>query len=162
MVQINARHSVRIELHKYRQRYSNIVDLEADEVLGAENIWIKQSQRTYFNKEFKALKQKQQLEIRSSLLKLNPFMDDDEVMRLSGRIKRSNMPYDTVHPIVLNGKCIISPCYIPEYMHHSTIVAEVLSDLSNVAQSNNFKLLENDKTRKQRCPSKKSGEGGGG
>lgn len=85
-----------------------IGELEASEILAAENVWIKHSQSTYFNKEIRALEQKQPLEKSSSLLKLNPFMDDDNVMRLSGRIKRSNMPYDTVHPIVLDGKCAIS------------------------------------------------------
>ncbi|XP_055308596.1 uncharacterized protein LOC129572616 [Sitodiplosis mosellana] len=41
----------------------------------------------------------------SSIVKLTPFVDGDGIMRVGGRIKRSLMPFDTVHPIILHHTC---------------------------------------------------------
>lgn len=45
---------------------------------------------------------------KSPLLKLTPFLDTNGILRLTGRIEKSGLPYDTIHPIVLSPKCQIS------------------------------------------------------
>lgn len=35
------------------------------------------------------------------ILNLNPFLDNDGVLRVGGRLAKSELPYDTKHPIIL-------------------------------------------------------------
>lgn len=83
----------------------NMGYLSSDEIIDGENVWLRYSQNLYFDKEVECLRQGKQLHRTSTLLKLSLFLATD---RLSGRIKRSCMPYDTVHPIVLSNNCTTS------------------------------------------------------
>ena len=40
----------------------------------------------------------------SSLYKLDPFLDEDGVLRVGGRLRQSSIPYDVKHPIILPKK----------------------------------------------------------
>ena len=40
----------------------------------------------------------------SPLYKLDPFLDEDGVLRVGGRIKHSSLPYDVRHPVILPRK----------------------------------------------------------
>lgn len=81
--------------------------LLTEELLNAEEYWIKQSQLEYFHAEMNTLKSSAEITKGSPLHKLNPFTDKGGILRASGRIKRSNMPYDTTHPVILHGKSVI-------------------------------------------------------
>ena len=39
---------------------------------------------------------------------LDPFIDENEVLRVGGRVKRSNLNNEYVHPILLSGEGIVT------------------------------------------------------
>lgn len=56
----------------------------------------------------------------SPLLKMTPFLDGNDIMRVGGRIKRSLMPFDTKHPIILHNQCRFTHLLALE-AHHRTL-----------------------------------------
>ena len=70
----------------------------------AEMLIFKELQRTAFKKERESLRGKDQnakLAKQSSLFKLDPFVDEQGMMRVGGRLESSTLPYDVKHPIIL-------------------------------------------------------------
>lgn len=59
------------------------------------------SQQQCFPIEYKTLLDKKELSSRSKILTLSPFIDDEGLIRVGGRIDKSNCPYDYRHPILL-------------------------------------------------------------
>jgi hypothetical protein len=55
----------------------------------------------------KYLKSKLQLKQSSKLIGLNPFLDDECVLQIGGRLKNADLPDDTKHPIVFDGNSIL-------------------------------------------------------
>lgn len=55
----------------------------------------------HLKKKIGALKTKGQLDSRSSLLSLTPFVDDDGILRLGGRLEKTTISYNQKHPILL-------------------------------------------------------------
>ena len=53
----------------------------------------------------------------SSLYQLDPFLDSHSVLRLRGRIKRADVPYDLKHPVILPKKSHITELIIRHYHH---------------------------------------------
>jgi transposase InsO family protein len=66
---------------------------------------IKLSQDQHFLHEVKALRDGQEVDNRSKLKGLNPFLDADGIIRVGGRIQESSATPDQKHPIVLAPKC---------------------------------------------------------
>lgn len=92
----------------------------AEEKLFAEKIWLKYSQQRSFAKEIACLQHNQPIDKSSIIHRLAPFLDNDGIVRLSGRLKRSGMPYDTVHPILLSGKCTLAQRLV-DFAHKTTL-----------------------------------------
>lgn len=61
-----------------------------------------------FADEINCLMNQEPLSGKSSLVALNPFLDDHNVIRIGGRLKNSHLPYSSKHPIAL------------PYSHHYT------------------------------------------
>ncbi|XP_075150654.1 uncharacterized protein LOC142224752 [Haematobia irritans] len=60
------------------------------------------SQRAHYPDEYYCLVEKKPLGSRSSLLSLNPFLDEEGVMRLNGRLSRCpTLSYSERHPIIV-------------------------------------------------------------
>ncbi|RYZ85504.1 MAG: PAS domain S-box protein, partial [Proteobacteria bacterium] len=74
------------------------------EYLNAQSVWIKYHQAKYFSKEIAALNITKQVNRDSPVIKMTPFIDGEGIMRVGGRIKRSTMPFDTKHPIILSSE----------------------------------------------------------
>jgi len=53
----------------------------------------------------------------SSLYQLDPFLDSHGILRLGGRIKRADVPYDLKHPVILPKKSHITKLIIRHYHH---------------------------------------------
>jgi len=53
----------------------------------------------------------------SSLYRLDPFLDSHGILRLGGRIKRADVPYDLKHPVILPKKSHITELIIRHYHH---------------------------------------------
>ena len=79
-----------------------------DELQSVEKLMIKDAQRRQFGPEVDALKEENPRKIKrvlnrsaSVLRQLQPFIDHEGIMRVGGRIERSNDAWESKHPIVL-------------------------------------------------------------
>lgn len=62
---------------------------------------IKLIQNEYFEKELLALNAKENLPKNSSLKFLNPFIDEQGLIRVGGRLRNSSIAFNAKHPIVI-------------------------------------------------------------
>ncbi|GBO33493.1 hypothetical protein AVEN_208733-1, partial [Araneus ventricosus] len=62
---------------------------------------VKNVQANCFAQEIQCLKSGQQLPNSSSLINLSPFLDEQDILRVGGRLKNSNLPIERKHPILL-------------------------------------------------------------
>lgn len=58
-------------------------------------------QRAEFADEFKALSKDKKVHASSKLKALNPFIDDNGLLRVGGRLKHSEIPYEAKHQVLL-------------------------------------------------------------
>ena len=82
----------------------------------------KHIQIQYFAKELCELSSKKQVSNSSPLCRLNPFVDKNGLLRVGGRIIKSDVSYDTKHPIVLpsSKKCHLVLLLVRQY-HEKTL-----------------------------------------
>ncbi|XP_038165126.1 uncharacterized protein LOC119799356 [Cyprinodon tularosa] len=67
----------------------------------AECVIIKDLQRQIYSEELRLLIKGSQLPPRNSLHRLNAFVDKDGVIRVGGRLRDSNLPYEVKHPAII-------------------------------------------------------------
>ena len=78
------------------------MELQPEEIKGAEEEIVRLAQRQAFRDGYAALSSGKPIPKKSHLIKLNPCIDDDGVIRSDGRLKFANfLPYDTRFPIIL-------------------------------------------------------------
>ncbi|XP_055308307.1 uncharacterized protein LOC129572386 [Sitodiplosis mosellana] len=73
------------------------------EIAGAENFWILQTQASAYAEELQYLANRTELNKKSKLAKLCPFLDFDGIIRVGGRLQSANASYDEKHPVILPG-----------------------------------------------------------
>lgn len=83
-----------------RKKNATSGSLSTNELEEALTVLIKQSQNNSFT-EYKLLMQRKPLPMKSQLLKLNVFLDENNVMRVGGRLINSDFPFNKKHPIVV-------------------------------------------------------------
>nr|CAI5839884.1 unnamed protein product [Callosobruchus analis] len=93
------------------EKYSNIEKvlritayvkgLKSAELIEAEKYWIQSIQQRFFSQELIILKNKMPLDPNSKILTLNPFLDNEGIIRLGGRLHDAPLPYKTKHPIII-------------------------------------------------------------
>ena len=109
-----------------RRNSSNNTDQEYPCVLNvadiqdAEIIIIKLHQRRYFKDEISILIRMRSgeevtLQRSNKISNLDPFIDENEVLRVGGRVKRSNLNTEYVHPILLSGEAIVTNLLVKWY-----------------------------------------------
>ncbi|XP_075167660.1 uncharacterized protein LOC142239773 [Haematobia irritans] len=80
------------------------------------------TQKAYFPEEYFNLFNGHPLRKTSSLLSLNPFLDEDGLMRVGGRLSNANfIPFNERHPVILPYDCKFSrllTCFIHEITLH--------------------------------------------
>ena len=99
----------RVKRKKLNLKVSND-DISSQEFKEAELLMIKNTQQHHFSMELRILeenredklteKQLNQLK-RSSLYRLNPFVDENGLLRVGGRLRHSEMKYEEKHPVLL-------------------------------------------------------------
>lgn len=67
----------------------------------AETAMIRITQMTYFQKEISQLKSNQGLPKSNPLISLNPFVDSYGLLRVGGRLSRSDLSHNAKHPLIL-------------------------------------------------------------
>ncbi|XP_078051828.1 uncharacterized protein LOC144477974, partial [Augochlora pura] len=58
-------------------------------------------QRMHFAEEYRCLKNHRGIPAKSDLRSLNPFLDDQGILRVGGRLENATLPWETKHPIIL-------------------------------------------------------------
>ena len=86
------------------------IDLEA-----AEKTIIRMLQNKYFHQEKKCLKSNERLPKSSTITKLDPFLDKDELLRVGGRLLRGPLLNHEKHPVILPKKEAIVTLIIQHY-----------------------------------------------
>ena len=85
-----------------KRRPNEPIDLVSpDELSFALRIMCRAVQKQAFANEYKSLSKEGNIGSSSNLLSLSPFMDEAGLIRVGGRLKNADMPFDTCHPILL-------------------------------------------------------------
>ncbi|XP_054721417.1 uncharacterized protein LOC129231194 [Uloborus diversus] len=79
----------------------NLGLLSSQELDHALKFWIKQVQQQNFHPEIYCLKHSRTLPTKSKILSLNPFLDDDGLLRVGGRLRHANLPENQKYPVLL-------------------------------------------------------------
>ncbi|XP_017477409.1 PREDICTED: uncharacterized protein LOC108367325 [Rhagoletis zephyria] len=74
--------------------------LSFDETKEARILWLQQAQ-SCFQEDIKQLKRNDEVSSHSKLLQLAPFVDEFGLLRVGGRIRNSELPTETQHPVIL-------------------------------------------------------------
>ena len=83
--------------------------------LYAEQLVIKSVQEEGFSEEILSFQRSGQVHKRSSVLSLYPFVDEERLLRVGGRLKQSSLPYDKKHPIIIPKNSHIAVLIIRHY-----------------------------------------------
>ena len=75
-----------------------------DELLNAEKLLYKQNQKEEFSEEYSQLTKGDAISKKSKLVQLSPYLDDDGIVRVGGRIDGAAIPNLARHQIILPGK----------------------------------------------------------
>ncbi|XP_076861369.1 uncharacterized protein LOC143514271 [Brachyhypopomus gauderio] len=78
--------------------------ITSSELTATERIIIKTVQHEVYADENKCIQQGRDLPAQSPLKKLHPVLDAEGLLRVGGRISRSNLPTDETHPLLIPGK----------------------------------------------------------
>ncbi|XP_070524570.1 uncharacterized protein [Cardiocondyla obscurior] len=73
---------------------------------------IKLTQRIEFSNDIVAVRNNQQLPRNSPLKRLNPYLDDEGVLRVMGRLRHSSVLYDTKYPPILPKNSHLAQLYV--------------------------------------------------
>lgn len=95
-----------------RQTFTKHVTLK--EITETLEMCIRQVQSKEFIQEIKQLKSNGCVPRKSKLRSLCPILDENGILRASGRIQQSQTPYDTQHPIILPAKSHLSRLIIKD------------------------------------------------
>ncbi|KMQ88470.1 integrase core domain protein [Lasius niger] len=101
------------------------------EVEYARKCIIRKEQRTAFCEELKALRRGIEISHKSSVRAMNPFLDEDDILRVGGRLKHSEFHPDAKHPILLPHHSRLAELII-QYEHKKNLHARVEATLAAV------------------------------
>ncbi|XP_070529049.1 uncharacterized protein [Cardiocondyla obscurior] len=78
------------------------------------NILIGIIQRSYFHSEIQSILKGERLSKSNELIKLTPFLDQDGLLRVGGRLQNAHLNLDTTHPLILPKKSPLTTLIIDE------------------------------------------------
>nr|CAH7740561.1 unnamed protein product [Callosobruchus chinensis] len=107
--------------------------ITVDEMNHALLALVKLAQHQDFSQEINCLFEKKPLPKGSRLLNLDPFLDTNGYLRVGGRLSKSNLPFDTKHPLILGAKNKLTSL-ITKNEHHRQLHAGCQSILSTLRQ----------------------------
>ncbi|GFY05451.1 integrase catalytic domain-containing protein [Trichonephila clavipes] len=79
--------------------------ITADEIQNAEYFWLKCVQSEFYSAEILALKQNEQLRSSSEIKSLVPYLDENNLLRLTGRLLEADLCFGEKHPVILPRRC---------------------------------------------------------
>lgn len=90
--------------------------LSTQELQASLTHWILTSQREAFHTEISGLINKQPVPSKSKLIALHPFLDEQQILRVGGRLQNTELSFNEKHPIILSNNCHLATLIIR--MHH--------------------------------------------
>lgn len=93
----------------YMEKSPSVLDLDQ-----ALHFWIKFAQAKYFPSTLNRLKKGKTLKKNDLLISLDPFLGDDGLLRVGGRLRESSLGYDQKHQIILPQTGTITKLIIEE------------------------------------------------
>ncbi|XP_011691571.1 PREDICTED: uncharacterized protein LOC105452295 [Wasmannia auropunctata] len=132
---------LRVVAHCLRWRPDNKCTgtLKATEINAAEIRILRILQSTQFLNEIKALTENKDLPNKSKIANLNPFIDENGLIRVGGRLQSSQLTFAQRHPILLPSRHHLTDCIIRE-THERHYHAGIQSTLHTLRQK--FWLLD--------------------
>jgi len=85
----------------------------------AEQIIIKKEQAYQFGPELNSLNNNKEARISSQIFSLHPFIDQNQILRVGGRLQNYNTRFEIKHPIILDKGNVSS--LIIEEAHNQTL-----------------------------------------
>ncbi|XP_029161731.1 uncharacterized protein LOC114933370 [Nylanderia fulva] len=70
---------------------------ESDQLNRARLSWLRLIQAAKYEEEIEVLQGEKPLPLRSFLLQLSPFLDEEGILRFGGRLRHARMPFDAAH-----------------------------------------------------------------
>ena len=117
-------------IKRARKHCKNKGLLSSEEYSEAKLVFLKEVQRSEFNKEISLLRRGGKIPGDSKLVKLAPFLDESGVMRVRGRIQLSEFSYESKHHNLAKGSwfnptAVVysyqqEPCRSPSHDHSSS------------------------------------------
>ena len=99
-----------------------IDELDVDEIQRAEEFWVREAQRNAFDRELNEMNAQRGSDNRhhrsavdSSIRRLCPQLDSRGLIRVGGRLQRSQLPYEARHPLLLPKKGPVTKLIIRHY-----------------------------------------------
>lgn len=89
---------------KHKKIINNDSKITTEELDNARIVIVKISQKQTFQEDIDRLKQKKPVKMTSNLKTLNPYIDDQDILRVGGRLRNSNLKSESKHPIILHNK----------------------------------------------------------
>lgn len=100
------------------------ISLNTEELERSLHKCIQITQRECFEEEIKDLKEKGTVKNRSVLKSLNPYLDQNHILRVGGRIRHANIDKDRKHPIILDNKSRLTKLIVAD-AHKATLHGSV-------------------------------------
>ncbi|XP_075154241.1 uncharacterized protein LOC142227692 [Haematobia irritans] len=94
-----------------------------EEFMNTKTFLIHITQRRYFPREYKMLSESKHVHRKSPLYPLNPYIDARGIIRINGRLAKSNLTFSECHPIILPVNSQYCKLYI-SYIHSTLLHAE--------------------------------------
>ncbi|CAG9135185.1 unnamed protein product [Plutella xylostella] len=119
--------------------------LTAAELIAAMEIIIKCEQRVAFETEYKQLSKKEPITSKSSIYKLNPYLDEKGIIRVGGRLNKSSLSPEMKNPAILPKKGRLTRLVIDQ-AHARTLHGGARLTLAHIRQK--FWIISGNRTVK--------------
>ncbi|GFR12543.1 integrase catalytic domain-containing protein [Trichonephila clavata] len=79
--------------------------ITADEIQNAEYFWLKYVQYEFYSAKILTLKRNEQLRCSSEIKSLVPYLGEDNLLRITGRLLEADLCFGEKHPVILPRHC---------------------------------------------------------
>ncbi|XP_033218092.1 uncharacterized protein LOC117173561 [Belonocnema kinseyi] len=110
----------------------------------SETLWLKYIQSQLFYNEISILDRKIELDRNSPLLTLNPFLDENKILRVGGRLANAAIEFNRKFSIIIKAHPLVT--LLIRYFHRKCLHGETQLTLSLLRQ--NFQLIRGRQTVK--------------
>lgn len=92
---------------------------------------IRYYQNLVYSEEIEDLKKNGRVKKRSSIISLTPYLDKHDLLRVGGRLSKSDLPDDSKHPIIIPNKLHVTKLIITE-AHTRTLHGTILQTMTYI------------------------------